>query len=81
MEKVGARNIWQLIVHRALIRGLLVADYIPRFAEGGAEMAAWLQAGKLIADEHIDEGIENSFDAFMRLFAGSNQGKMILKIA
>ena len=81
VEKIGARNIWQLIVHRASIRGLLVADYIPRFAEGGAEMAAWLQQGKLIADEHVDEGIENSFDAFMRLFAGSNQGKMILKIA
>lgn len=80
VEKVGARNIWQLIVHRASMRGLLVADYIARFAEGGAEMAAWLQAGKLMADEHIDEGIENSFDAFMRLFAGSNQGKMILKI-
>lgn len=81
VEKVGARNIWQLIVHRAAIRGLLVADYIPRFAEGGGEMAAWLQAGKLVADEHVDAGIENSFDAFMRLFSGSNQGKMILKIA
>lgn len=80
-EKVGARNIWQLIVHRASIRGLLVADYIARFAEGGAEMAGWLQQGRLIADEHVDEGIENSFDAFMRLFTGSNQGKMILKIA
>jgi NADPH-dependent curcumin reductase CurA len=81
VEKIGARNLWQLIVHRASIRGLLVADYIARFAEGGAEMAAWLQQGGLVADEHIDEGIENSFDAFMRLFAGSNQGKMILKIA
>ena len=80
VDKVGARNIWQLIVHRASMRGLLVADYIERFAEGGAEMAAWLQQGRLIADEHIDEGIENSFDAFMRLFSGSNQGKMILKI-
>lgn len=81
VEKIGARNIWQLIVHRASIRGLLVADYIARFAEGGAGMAGWLQQGRLIADEHVDEGIENSFDAFMRLFAGSNQGKMILKIA
>ncbi|MDZ3830888.1 MAG: NADP-dependent oxidoreductase [Sphingopyxis sp.] len=81
VEKVGARNIWQLIVHRASIRGLLVADYIDRFAEGAAAMARWLQQGKLVADEHVDDGIENSFDAFMRLFAGSNQGKMILKIA
>lgn len=80
-EKIGARNIWQLIVHRASMRGLLVADYVERFAEGGAEMAGWLQQGLITADEHIDEGLENSFDAFMRLFAGSNQGKMILKIA
>lgn len=80
-EKIGARNIWQLIVHRASMRGLLVADYIDRFAEGGAEMAAWLQQGLITADEHVDKGLEHSFDAFMRLFAGSNQGKMILKIA
>ena len=33
---VGARNLWQLIVHRASIRGLLVADYVNRFAEGAA---------------------------------------------
>lgn len=44
-------------------------------------MGEWVAAGKIVTDEHIDEGIENTFDAFMRLFAGSNQGKMILKIA
>ncbi len=80
-ESIGARNLWQLIVHRASIRGLLVADYVPRFAEGGAQMAAWAGEGKLVVDEHIDEGIDNAYSAFMRLFAGSNQGKMILKLA
>ena len=80
-ERVGARNLWQLIVHRASIRGLLVADYVPRFGEGGAAMAKWAAEGKLVVDEHIDEGIENAFPAFMRLFEGSNQGKMILKLA
>ena len=78
---VGARNLWQLIVHSASIRGLLVRDYLPRFAEGAAEMARWLQAGKLVFDEHVDEGIENAYPAFMRLFDGSNEGKMILKLA
>ena len=80
-ERVGARNLWQLIVHRASIRGLLVADYVPRFGEGGAAMAKWAAEGKLVVDEHIDEGIANAFPAFMRLFEGSNQGKMILKLA
>jgi NADPH-dependent curcumin reductase CurA len=32
-------------------------------------------------DEHIDEGIENTLSAFLRLFQGTNEGKMILKLA
>ncbi|HSI19007.1 MAG TPA: NADP-dependent oxidoreductase [Sphingomonas sp.] len=78
---VGARNLWRLIVKRASIRGLLVADYVPRFAEGAAAMGQWLSEGRLVFDEHIDEGIENALPAFMRLFDGSNDGKMILKLA
>jgi len=80
VEKVGARNLWQLIVHSARIEGLLVRDYLPRFAEGAGEMAKLVSAGSLVFDEHVDEGIENAFPAFMRLFEGSNDGKMILKL-
>ena len=79
-EKTGARNVWQLIVKRASMTGLLVADYVPRFGEGAMAMAGFVQAGQLVFDEHIDEGIENAFPAFLRLFSGSNDGKMILKI-
>ena len=38
-------------------------------------------AGQLAIDEHIDVGREHAFDSFMRLFAGTNDGKMILQIA
>jgi len=77
---VGARNIWQLIVKRATMRGLLVSDYLDRFAEGGKVMAGWLKEGRIRVDEHIDEGIENALPAFLRLFKGTNEGKMILKL-
>ena len=80
-DPVGARNLWRLIVRRASIRGLLVVGYIARFGEGAAQMGQWAAQGKIVVDEHIDEGIENSYAAFMRLFSGTNQGKMILKIA
>ncbi|WP_295528472.1 NADP-dependent oxidoreductase [Novosphingobium sp. Chol11] len=79
--KTGARNIWQLIVKRASLTGLLVADYVPRFGEGIAQMAAWMQSGTLVFDEQIDEGIENALPAFLKLFSGGNDGKMILKVA
>lgn len=77
---VGARNLWQLIVKRAAIEGLLVADYVPRFGEGAEQMGKWAAEGRIAIDEHVDEGIENAYSAFMRLFSGSNQGKMILKL-
>ena len=77
-QKTGARNIWQLIVKRATITGLLVADYVPRFGEGITAMSGWLQSGQIIFDEHIEHGIENALPAFLRLFSGSNDGKMIL---
>jgi NADPH-dependent curcumin reductase CurA len=79
--KVGARNLWQIIVKRATMQGFLIADYVPRFAEGGAQIAQWLAAGLLQVDEHVEEGISNAYPAFMKLFCGENQGKLILKIA
>lgn len=77
---VGVRNLWQLIVHAASINGVLVRDYVPRFAEGAAVMGKWLAEGKLTFDEDIDEGIDNAFAIFMKLFSGGNDGKLILKI-
>jgi len=78
---VGARNLWQLIVKRATVHGFLVADYVPRFAEGGAQIGRWMAEGKLRVDEQIDVGLENAYTAFMKLFSGANTGKMVLKIA
>jgi NADPH-dependent curcumin reductase CurA len=43
-------------------------------------MAALVGQGALRFDEHVEEGIERAYPAFMRLFDGSNEGKMILKL-
>jgi NADPH-dependent curcumin reductase CurA len=80
-EKVGARQIWQLVVHRATMTGFLISNYVPRFAEGGAQMVAWAAEGKMRFDEDIQHGLENAHAAFMRLFSGANTGKLILQIA
>jgi len=77
---VGARNLWQLIVHAAMLKGVLVRDYAARFPEGIAAMAPLVASGQLRFDEHVDHGIDNAFPAFMRLFAGTNEGKMILAL-
>ncbi|WP_165321798.1 NADP-dependent oxidoreductase [Rhizorhabdus phycosphaerae] len=80
-QKIGIRNLWQVLVQRAVIKGFLIADYVPRFGEGGAQMATWMAEGRLRIDEDLQEGLENAYPAFMRLFSGANTGKLVLKIA
>ena len=80
-HKIGVRNLWQVLVKQATIHGFLIAGYVDRFAEGGAQMAQWMGEGRLRIDEDVQHGLENSYDAFMRLFSGQNTGKLILKIA
>lgn len=80
-QKIGIRNLWQVLVQRAVIKGFLIADYVPRFGEGGAQMAAWMAEGRLRIDEDVQNGLENAYPAFMRLFTGANTGKLVLKIA
>lgn len=80
-QKIGIRNLWQVLVQRAVIKGFLIADYVPRFGEGGAQMATWMAEGRLRIDEDVQNGLENAYPAFMRLFTGANTGKLVLKIA
>lgn len=79
-ERVGIRNLWQVLAQEATIHGYLLLDYIPRFAEAGEVMAKWMQEGRLRTDEDIQHGLENAYEVFMRLFSGANTGKQILKI-
>ncbi len=78
--KTGARNIWQILVHRATMHGFLITPYVARFAEGGVQMAQWASEGKMRVDEDVQEGLENALTAYKRLFSGANTGKLILKI-
>jgi NADPH-dependent curcumin reductase CurA len=79
--KTGARNIWQILVHRATLHGFLITPYVSRFAEGGMQMATWMAQGKMRVDEDVQVGLENTLAAYKRLFSGANMGKLILKIA
>ena len=80
-EKVGVRNLWQVLAQEATIHGYLISGYVDRFAEGGAQMAKWMGEGKLVMDEDVREGLDRAYEHFMRLFSGDKEGKLVLKIA
>jgi NADPH-dependent curcumin reductase CurA len=76
----GARNLFQLIIQGARMEGVIVTQFYQRIPEAAAALTGWLKSGELVIDEHIEEGIENALPALLRLFDGSNTGKMILKL-
>ncbi len=80
-QKTGIRNLWQVLTKEATIHGFLISAYVSRFGEGVAQMAQWMADGRLHMDEDIQEGLENAYPTFMRLFSGANTGKLVLKIA
>lgn len=77
---VGPRNYMQLLVKRARMEGFVVIDYADRYGHAIAEMAGWLNEGKLILDEHVVDGIENFPEALRMLFDGRNTGKLMVKV-
>jgi NADPH:quinone reductase len=78
---VGPRVQPYLLVNRATMKGFIIIDYAPRFAEGVMQMAQWLAAGQLKYAESIIEGFENTPQAFLGLFSGDNLGKQLVKVA
>jgi hypothetical protein len=52
-----------------------------RMAEFHNEMGQWLQEGKIVHLEDVQQGFENIPSTLKRLFTGQNMGKQLLKIA
>jgi NADPH-dependent curcumin reductase len=78
---MGPSNYLSLLVNHASMTGFVVTDYLPRYAEGASEMAAWLAAGELKSREDIAEGLQSFPDTLLRLYKGENTGKLVLRVA
>lgn len=79
-EQPGPGNLFQLITREATMRGFFAHTQVERYPAARAQLAAWLDEGKLIAPEYMLEGIERVGPAFCDLFAGRNFGKTIVRL-
>ncbi|MGC1632127.1 MAG: NADP-dependent oxidoreductase [Gelidibacter sp.] len=69
-----------LVKNSALMQGFIVSNYADKFPEALKHLTNWLAEGKLTYTETIVEGFDNIPNAFIDLFEGKNNGKMIVKI-
>lgn len=79
-EVPGPTNLFQLVAREATMRGFFAHTQVERYPEARAQLAAWLDEGKLVAPEYMLEGIANVGPAFCDLFAGRNFGKTIVRL-
>jgi NADPH-dependent curcumin reductase CurA len=77
----GPSNYLSLLVFRASMTGMVVFDYAARFGQAAGEIAGWMREGRLISREDIvDGGVDAFHDSLMKLFAGENTGKLVLRL-
>ena len=69
-----------LIKSSARMQGFIVSNFADKFPQAMTQLGTWFKEGKLSYSETIVEGFDKIPQAFIDLFAGKNEGKMIVKI-
>jgi len=69
-----------LVSKSALMQGFIVSDFADKFTRAKKQLIEWLMNGELTYHETIVEGFDEIPQAFLGLFEGNNEGKMIVKV-
>jgi NADPH-dependent curcumin reductase CurA len=62
------------------MQGFLTTDFAARYEEAIAALAGWIREGKIRYREDTLQGIEAAPASIAKLYAGENQGKLIIKL-
>ena len=76
----GPENYFNLIFKRASMQGFIVLDYQSEYPWARARITRWIREGRIKFKEDVQHGLENAPRTLMRLFAGENFGKQLLKV-
>jgi NADPH-dependent curcumin reductase CurA len=74
------RNTFSIFKKMARMEAFFIYEMAEHFARAEAQLADWIAADKLRYQEDILEGIENMPSALIRLFAGRNVGKQLVRL-
>jgi len=78
---MGPRLLHHLLWKSARMEGFLVQDFQDKDKETHAQLCTWIKEGKLKSREDvISGGLREAPKAFLKLFDGSNLGKLVIKM-
>ncbi len=79
-EPYGVKMFRSILVNRIKVQGLIVFDWLDRYAEGNQALLQLVLAGKLKTRESVLEGIERAPGGLIGLLKGENFGKQLVKL-
>jgi NADPH-dependent curcumin reductase len=74
-------NLRPLLTKRALLKGFIVNDHNDRAPAFLRDCGQWYQEGRLKYREDIVDGLEQAPTAILKLFRGTNFGKLIVRVS
>ena len=77
----GPRNLTETIYKFVTMSGFVVSAFGDLQEQFRKDMGGWIQSGDLKYHETIVDGLENAPDAFIGLFSGANEGKMLVRLS
>jgi hypothetical protein len=80
-EPYGVKMFRAILVNRIKVQGMIVFDWVDRYAEANQALAGLVSAGKLKYRESVLEGIESAPRGLVGLLKGQNFGKQLIKLA
>jgi len=76
----GPSNLVMIVGKSLKVQGFIVSNYSKYALEYFAKLGPLMASGKLVQQETVLEGLDKAPEAFLRLFSGDKQGKMLVKI-
>ena len=81
MDNVTGPSLYLRLAERqSVMEGFAVFHFPETFAAAAAELNEWLDAGSLIAPEHVLDGIDRYPEALQFMYTGGNVGKLLVKV-
>ncbi len=70
----------QILMRRLRVEGFFSPDFMDQGEQLTAQLRKWHEAGDLIMPYDVTRGLENTLNAYAKLFTGGNTGKVIVEL-
>lgn len=77
----GPGNYFNIVFKSARMEGFLLSDFAGEMDIGRDRLRELLAQGRIIQRDEVVEGLDRAPETLMRLFAGDNVGKLLIKVA